>query len=79
MQASSEKTRKASDISLETAEKAAAVAAQQYDTLRTQEQEAQAQVKTLRDQLASMRSSKFKATQLLTRSTLHTSWHLPHL
>lgn len=67
LQASSEKTRKASDISLETAEKAAAVAAQQFDALRAQEQEAQAQVKTLRERLASMRSSKFKANELLTR------------
>lgn len=67
-QASSEKTRKAGDISLETAEKAAAVAAQQFDALRAQEKEAQAQVKTLRERLASMRASKFKANELLTRS-----------
>ena len=68
MQAISEKTRKAGDISLETAEKAAAVAAQQLDALRAQEKEAQAQVKTLRERLASMRASKFKANELLTRS-----------
>lgn len=68
MQASSEKTCKAADVSLEAAEKAAAAAAEQIEALRAQEQEAQAQVKTLKERLASMRASKFKANEKLTRS-----------
>ncbi|KAL3155440.1 hypothetical protein ABBQ38_010996 [Trebouxia sp. C0009 RCD-2024] len=66
--ASSEKVRRAADATIATREQEAQEAAQQYEQLKEEEQKAQGQVKNLKEQLAGMRASRFKATELLTKS-----------
>ena len=67
MQASSEKVRRAADASIASHEQQAEQAAKQYEELQGQEQLAQAQIKTLKDQLTSMRASRFKANDFLSK------------
>lgn len=59
--------RRAADATIATREQEAQEAAQQYEQLKEEEQKAQGQVKNLKEQLAGMRASRFKATELLTK------------
>ncbi len=81
VQASSEKVRRAADASIAAKDEEAAKAAEQLQEVQAEEQKAQAHIKTLKEQLTGMRSSRFKANDLLTRcvttiftSQLVTSW-----
>ena len=67
MQASSERGRRAADASIATHEEKAAKAAKQLKEVQTLEQQAQDQIKSLKEQLTGMRSSRFKATDMLTK------------
>ncbi len=62
--------RRAADASIVVKEEEATKAADQYQELHAQEQAAQAQIKTLKEQLTGMRSSRFKANDLLTKYVL---------
>ena len=81
VQASSEKVRRAADASIAAKDEEAAKAAEQLQEVQAEEQKAQAHIKTLKEQLTGMRSSRFKANDLLTRCVtmmyvfqLITSW-----
>lgn len=67
MQASSEKVRRAADASIAAHEREAQEAAKRYDQLQAEEEKAQAQIKTLKEQLTGMRASRFKANELLSK------------
>lgn len=67
MQASSEKVRRAADASIATHEQEAQEAAKRYEQLQAEEDKAQAQIKTLKEQLTGMRASRFKANELLSK------------
>ena len=67
VQASSEKVRRAADASIAAKDEEAAKAAEQLQEVQAEEQKAQAHIKTLKEQLTGMRSSRFKANDLLTR------------
>ena len=70
IQASSEKVRRAADASIAAKDEEAAKAAEQYQELQAEEQQAQAQIKTLKEQLTGMRSSRFRANDLLSKCVL---------
>ena len=67
MQASSEKVRRAADASIAQHEQEAQEAAKRYEQLQAEEEKAQAQNKTLKEQLTGMRASRFKANELLSK------------
>ncbi len=73
--------RRAADASIAAKDEEAAKAAEQLREVQAEEQKAQAHIKTLKEQLTGMRSSRFKANDLLTRCVtmmhafqLVTSW-----
>lgn len=70
VQASSEKVRRAADASIAVKDEEAAKAAEQLQEVQAEEQKAQAHIKTLKEQLTGMRSSRFKANDLLTRCVI---------
>ena len=72
IQASSEKVRRAADASIAVKDEEAAKAAEQLQEVQAEEQKAQAHIKTLKEQLTGMRSSRFKANDLLTRCVITT-------
>ena len=67
LQASSEKVRRAADASIASHEEEAAKAAEQHQELQAEEQKAQAQIRTLKEQLTGMRSTRFKANDQLSK------------
>lgn len=67
MQASSEKVRRAADATIATHQQEAQEAAERFEQLQAEEEKAQAHIKTLKEQLAGMRATRFKANELLSK------------
>ena len=65
VQASSEKVRRAADASIAAHEQQAQEAAKHFEELQAQEQQAQAQLKALKGQLAGMRATRSTANNML--------------
>lgn len=67
MQASSEKVRRAADATIATHQQEALEAAERFEQLQAEEEKAQGHIKTLKEQLAGMRATRFKANELLSK------------